>query len=169
MITNDFSTNEHVIFIHGNLSDPFDFGDGNPVFSAALGIEKSDVEQTENVRDKINDTISCFKSEKGIVVPNEDFISPLKDGDIDKVGKDEYKDKYYINAYSRESDPPVTIDLEKNEIDAKSFTSGDTVKCVLSFFGYAHGDKYGVGVRLKGVKLVRSTSSDSRQRIIDAL
>ena len=65
MITNDFSTNEHVIFIHGNLSDPFDFGDGNPVFSAALGIEKSDVEQTENVRDKINDTISCFKSEKG--------------------------------------------------------------------------------------------------------
>lgn len=171
MNNGDYMSNEHLLLIYSNLDKPYDFGDGDPVFSASLGIDKNDSEQVEALQAIISDTFEEYKSAKGISEMDIEYTSPLKDGDVEKSNKPEYKGFYYINAYAGEKVPPILIDQEKNEIGGEEFHRGDTVRCMFTFFGYGHDSDngYGVGVRLKAVKLVNNQSSAIKKMIIDAM
>jgi len=102
-----------------------------------------------------------FGDKWAMVQKASSFRNIFHDGDIDKMGRDEYKNSIYLNCKSRfpvgccqYMKDPVTGQMENLVIDPSEVYSGCKVQVGLSFNGYDSNGNKGVSAGLAGVRKV---------------
>lgn len=122
-----------------------------PRYSLSILIPKSDTKTISNINEAI------FKSkEKGINIWKsivDNIKSPLRDGDIEKIDNEAYKNHYFLNATSKYKPGIVNKNLEEIT-DSSEIYLGCYGKVSLNFYPYNKDDTYGVGCCINNVQKI---------------
>lgn len=121
-------------------------------FSLNIIIDKGDKETLN----KIYSAIEAAKEEGrrlwGGRIP-KNLTLPLKDGDLHKEQREEYKNKYYINTSSKQR--PGVVDRNLNSIaDSSVVYSGCYGRVSIIFFPYNQNCTKGIGCGLLNVQML---------------
>lgn len=121
-------------------------------FSLNIIIGKEDKETLKKIHSAIEAAKEEGKRLWGGRVP-ENLTLPLKDGDLHKDQKEEYKNKYYINTSSKQK--PGVVDRNLNSItDTAVVYSGCYGRVSINFFPYNQNGTKGIGCGLLNVQML---------------
>lgn len=120
-------------------------------YSMTILISKSDIETME----KINEAIFKAK-EKGLSlwgdIP-ENIKTPLRDGDIEKLDNEVYKNHYFINTTSKYK--PGIVNRQLNEIkDSNEIYPGCYCRVSINFYPFYKNDICGIGCGINNVQKI---------------
>lgn len=139
-----------VRFSYANVWEPKSINGSDPKYSVSLIIRKKD----KVTLDKIKKAIKEAKKEgitKVFSKNLEDLKIPLKDGDIEKIGDENYEDSYFINANSNTK--PGIVDRNVNPIiQQNDFYSGCYGRASIVFYPYNENGNKGIGCGLQNLQ-----------------
>lgn len=132
-----------------NIFKAKSFNGGDPKYSAALLIPKTDTRTLKMVKAAIEDAKQNSKDKwKGKVPAN--LRTPLRDGDVEREEHPEYAGHYFLNASA--TNQPKVYDRDHSEIiDPEEIYAGCYVRADISFFGYSASGNNGIGVGLNSI------------------
>lgn len=82
------------------------------------------------------------------------FKHPLKDGDVERVGKPEYMNHFFLKLTSLSK--PGVVDMHLRPIfDKSTFTSGDWGRVSCTFRAFSNGPNEGVAAKLGNLQFTR--------------
>ena len=140
-------TNVHVF-------KPTSIRGSKPRYSTTLIIPKSDIETISKVQSALQDAYEDLQRFDDSTPDFSKIKNPLQDGDICFPNKPEYRDSYFINAYSYE--PLGVFDEELNPLQTPSEVyNGVWGKADITFFPYHYGDTFGIGCNLNGLQKLK--------------
>lgn len=121
-----------------------------PRFSMCIMIPKSDKATIAKIKVAIYEAEEALRTSlKG--EDTSEFRNPLRDGDIEKVGVDEFENHYFINASSKNK--PGIVDKDCEEItDSSVIYPGCYGRASVSFYPYNQNGNKGVGCFLNNVQ-----------------
>ena len=141
-----------------NLDEPVSFNGGAPKYTVSLIID--DLSETLTDIENVIESVERKAWEEGFFDPNihGNIKSPLREGNIDMSGKEEYADKYFVNATSgykptlvhNRKENGVLIEAKEGEIYAGSFGIAN-----LTFYPYTFDGGAGIACGLNGIMKTR--------------
>ena len=154
VINNTFVVTNKVRTSYANLIDARpQMNGGEPVYSCCFIIPKDDTETVESIREACNNAAkSGLGKAFGASMP-KNMRFPLRDGDEDRSGDENYKNCYFINAKSKVK--PKVVDMDKHYLESPDDVySGMYVNAVLSFYPYNTNGNKGIGCGLGNMQKV---------------
>lgn len=146
--------NTLVRFSYAKVFEPESFEGGEPKYSVAILIPKSDKATLGAVKKGLQAAVEMGREKfgDGFKAPNSGNHFPLRDGD--EKDNPEYKDHYYINAKSKRK--PAIIDRKKQPIidDEDAFYSGCYGRVSVEFYPYSRPSK-GIAAGLGNIMKVQ--------------
>lgn len=141
-------------FLH--VWEPSSMQDNGPKkYSAALLIPKSDkatIAAINKAIEEIKKDPAALATWGGKLPPV--LKLPLRDGDVEKPGDENYKGHYWINATS--SQQPGVLDSDKNEmIDKTKLYSGCYLKADINLYAFNKNGNRGIAVGLNNILKVK--------------
>lgn len=119
-------------------------------FSACLLIPKSDKKGVAKIQAGIDAALEAAKAKFGGKIP-KNFKMPLRDGDEEKEGDENFAGHYFINANS--NNKPGIIDEDKNEImDRAEFYSGCYGRASINFYVFDVSTNKGIACGLNNLQ-----------------
>lgn len=139
-------------FSYLNCFEPHSINGDEPRYGLCAIVPKSD----DKTLNEIKKAIEVAKKEaivKWGLAPKNIKI-PLRDGDVDFVDNEVYKDTYFFNANSKEA--PQVVDANVQPIfDNKEIYSGCYGRISVTFYGYYRDDVYGIAAGLGNIQKIR--------------
>lgn len=134
-----------------NVFKPRASEDGDdPKYSVCLLIPKTDTVTIQKVKVAIAAAKEAGLPLWGGKVP-AGLKLPLRDGDVDRPDRPEYKGMYFINCSSKQK--PGIIDRDQNEImDQSEVYSGCYGRASINFYPFNKAGSKGVGVGLNNLQ-----------------
>ena len=147
-----------VRFSYANVFEPRANTNGDPKYSCAILVPKTNTAAVQMVRDAINAAMENGKSSKwGGKIPKP-CKSPLRDGDEERDDPT-YEGMYFINASASTKSKPAVKVLEAgmlaDALDSEDFYSGCYGAAVINFYPYDSNGNKGVGAGLNVVLKTR--------------
>ena len=136
-----------------NLFTPFAMNESQePKYSACFLIRKSDASTIDNYNAAIEEVQRKGEVLWGGSVP-KNLKTPLRDGDVERPGQDEFAGHYFINA--RSNRPPAIYDKDGNVLqNSEELYSGCYVRVSLNLFAYNTAGNKGIGAGINQVMKV---------------
>ncbi|WPC42752.1 DUF2815 family protein [Clostridium sp. JS66] len=139
-----------VRFSYANVWDPKSINGGDPKYSVSLIIPKADKATLNKVKEAIESAKKEGISKLGGSIP-DNLKMPLRDGDVDRVEEEAYKDSYFINANSNTK--PGIVDKNVQTITDKSeFYSGCYGRASITFYAYNVDGNKGIACGLENLQ-----------------
>ena len=138
-----------------NVWEPKSINGGTPKYSVSLIIPKSDTVTVEKIKKAIEAAYKEGESKlrgTGKSVPALEAIkTPLRDGDIDRAGDEDYAGCYFLNATSIQ--PVGIVDRDCNPIlDHSEVYSGIRGRVALQFYCFNNSGNRGIAVSVSNVQ-----------------
>ena len=152
-------TSKNVVMSYLNVNQPKAAVEGaTPKYSVSLIIKKDDEFTLSRIRAAIEAAYkegeSKLKGNSKVCPPLSTLKSPLRDGDVDRAGDDNYKGCYFVNANS--ATKPGVVDADLNEIlDSSELYSGIIGRASISFYAYNTGMSKGIACGLNNIQKIR--------------
>lgn len=149
MMTND--TNTKVItgkvrFSYANIWEPKSINGGEEKYSISLIIPKSDTRTLNAIKAAIEQAKKDGIAKFGGKIPTN-LKLPLRDGDIDRLDDETYKNSYFINANSK--DRPQIVDKSvKPILDQEEVYSGCYGRASINFYAFNQNGNRGIACGL---------------------
>ena len=142
-------------FSYLNCWEPKAIQGGKPKYSVSLIIPKSDTKTVEKIKAAIQAAYDEGQSKlkgNGKFVPDlEDLKTPLRDGDRELKGDDDYKGCWFINANS--DTPPGIVDADRNKIlDRSEMYSGVKGRASINLYAYNVNGNRGIACGLNNLQ-----------------
>jgi hypothetical protein len=139
---------------YAHVWEPVAIEEGAPKkYSAALIIPKSDKETVSKIKAAIESAKEEGKVKLGGKIPAS-LKTPLRDGDVDREGDENYAGCYFINANS--TNKPGIVDKNKQEIlDREEVYSGCFVKASITFYAFNTSGNKGIACGLNHIMKVK--------------
>ncbi len=139
-----------VRFSYANVWEPKSINGGDPKYSVSLIIPKADKATLNKVKEAIEEAKKEGMSKLGGSIP-DNLKMPLRDGDVDRVEEESYKDSYFINANSNTK--PGIVDKSVQTITDKSeFYSGCYGRASITFYAYNVDGNKGIACGLENLQ-----------------
>ena len=140
-----------VRFAYVHVFEPFAMSaDQEPKYSVCLIIPKSDKETLQKIENAIEAVKKTQVSVWGGKMP-ANLKSPLRDGDVDRPGQEEFANSYFINASTKQK--PGVVDAKLNPIlDSTEVYSGCYGRASINFFAYNRAGNKGIGCGLNHIQ-----------------
>lgn len=147
-------------YVH--VFEPDSIDGGEPKYSTAILIPKSDKETLRKIQAAVNAAVELGKSKWGGKVP-ANIKKPLRDGDEERPDEDAYKDHYFLNATSKNK-PGIAKPMGKGadgktkfqEItDTTEVYSGCYAKVSLNFYPFDAKGNRGIAAGLNNIVKVQ--------------
>ncbi|AWI03481.1 DUF2815 family protein [Clostridium drakei] len=146
-----------VRFSYANVWEPKSINGGDPKYSVSLIIPKADKVTINKVKEAIEAAKKEGISKLGGSIP-DNLKMPLRDGDVDRVEEEAYKDSYFINANS--STKPGIVDKNVQTITDKSeFYSGCYGRASITFYAYNVDGNKGIACGLENLQKLEDGES----------
>ena len=151
-----------VLFSYVNVFEPRQNMSGEPKYSCAILIDKSNTAAISLIEEAIDAAMEQGKTSKwGGKIPRN-VKSPLRDGDEERDDP-VYANKYFLNASASTKVKPAVKILENGKLvdalDSEDFYSGCLGVAVVNFFPYSASGNNGVGC---GLNVVMKTKDGER-------
>lgn len=142
-------------FSYLNCWEPKAIQGGKPKYSVSLIIPKSDTRTVEKIQAAIKAAYDEGQSKlkgNGKFVPDlEDLKTPLRDGDRERKGDDDYKGCWFINANSDTA--PGIVDADRNKIlDRSEMYSGVKGRASINLYAYNVNGNRGIACGLNNLQ-----------------
>lgn len=135
-----------VRFSYANLWEPKSINGGDEKYSVSLIIPKSDTKTINDIKKAIETAKQDGKAKFGGRVP-ANLKTPLRDGDIDRAEDEAYKDRYFVNANSK--DRPQIVDKNvKPILDQSEVYSGCYGRASITFYPFNSNGNRGIACGL---------------------
>ncbi len=150
-MANDTNASTKVItgkvrFSYANIWEPKSINDGEEKYSVSLIIPKSDTKTLNEIKAAIEQAKKDGLSKFGGKIPSN-LKLPLRDGDVDRVEDEAYKDSYFINANSK--DRPQVVDRNvKPILDQNEVYSGCYGRASINFYAFNQNGNRGIACGL---------------------
>ncbi len=157
------------LFNYVHLLEPMvPMNGGDPVYSVCLIIPKSDTETVDAINEAIDNALHENVDKFGGKIPNKKAIrTPLRDGDIDREGNEQYANCWFINTKSKFK--PHVVDRQKNELNSDDDVySGMYGRASLNFYAYSVSGNRGVACGLGDVQKLEDGERMTRRTGVDA-
>ena len=149
-------TGKKTVFSYLNVNEPkAPVGGGTPKYSVSLVIPKSDTDTIEKVKRAIqaayDEGQSKLKGNSKFVPDLDSLKTPLRDGDKDRKGDENYAGCYFINANSVSK--PGVVDADCNPIlDTSELYSGIIGRASINFYAYNSNGNRGIACGLNNLQ-----------------
>ena len=152
-VSNNHVVTNKVRLSYAHLTEPVaPMNGGEPVYSVCLIIPKTDEETVNAINTGIDNAISMGADRLGRV-NRARLRTPLRDGDVDREGKDLYANCWFINAKTKKR--PLVVDKNRAEItNPDEIYSGMYANVALDFFAYSTSGNSGVSCALDKLQKV---------------
>lgn len=111
---------------YANIWAPKEDLSGRMRYSASLLIKKSDTKTISRLKAKIKELINDEEAKKILGTRGKDIDLPLRDGDTEREGDDNYAGHYFLNAKATEEKSSAPTE-KRSSINLK-YTVGATVR-----------------------------------------
>ena len=140
-----------VRFSYLHVFEPYAMEEGQEKkYSVCLLIPKSDKDTLNRINAAIKAATQAGLSLWGGKIP-PNLKLPLRDGDVDREGQDEYKNHYFINASSKTK--PGIVDAAINPIlDSTEIYSGCYGRASVNFYPFNKAGSKGVACGLNNLQ-----------------
>lgn len=133
--------------------EPESVNGGEPKYSVSAIIPKSDTRTVEAIKAAIEQAKKESISKWGGKIP-ANLKTPLRDGDIDRLDDEAYKDCYFFNANSRQA--PQVVDSKVQPIlDQSEVYSGCYGRISVTFYGYNSNGNRGIAAGLGNIQKLK--------------
>ena len=160
---------DKVLFNYVHLLEPVvPMNGGEPVYSTCIIIPKSDTETLDAIKKAIENAMHDGVDRFGGKIPNVKTLRmPLRDGDVDREGREEYANCWFINTKSKYK--PRVVDKQLRDIETEDEVySGMYGRVSLNFYAYANSGNKGIACGLGDVqKLEDGTRFGGRASVAD--
>ena len=152
-------TGKKTVFSYLNVNEPkAPVGGGTPKYSVSVVIPKSDTDTIEKVKRAIqaayDEGQSKLKGNSKFVPDLDSLKTPLRDGDKDRKGDENYAGCYFINANSATA--PGIVDADRNPILARSEVySGVYGRASITFYAFNSNGNKGIACGLNNLQKIR--------------
>ena len=149
-------TGKHTVMSYLNVNEPkTPLGGGTPKYSVSLIIPKSDTVTIEKVRAAIKAAYDEGQSKlkgSGKFVPDlADIKTPLRDGDKERKGDENYEGCWFINANS--ATKPGVVDADRQPIlDSSELYSGIIGRASINFYAFNSNGNRGIACGLNNIQ-----------------
>ena len=138
-----------VRFSYLHVSEPKSINGSEPKYSVSLIIPKSDTETINGIKQAIETAKQEGIGKFGGKIP-ANLKLPLRDGDIDRPGDENYKNSYFVNANATKKPGIVNKFLVKIEDDTEVY-SGCYGKAALTFYAFNTSGNKGIACGLNNL------------------
>jgi len=144
---------DKVLFNYAHLLEPVvPMNGGDPMYSVCVIIPKSDTETLDAIKKAIDNAIHEGVDRFGGKIPNIKTLRiPLRDGDVDREGQEEYANSWFINTKSKFKPRVVDKTLRDLETEDEVY-SGMYGRISLNFYAYANSGNKGVSCGFDSVQ-----------------
>lgn len=150
MINNKKVVTGKVRLSYVNIFEARPIYDDKAKYSLSIIIPKSDEKTVTEIKKAISLAEEMARKKFGLV-KSKKLRTPLRDGDVEKVGNPVYKNSFFINTKSNTK--PQVVDIHLNEIKNKDEVySGCYGRVSLSFYPYQFNNNAGVACNLGNVQ-----------------
>ena len=149
-------TGKHTVMSYLNINEPkTPLGGGTPKYSVSLIIPKSDEVTVAKIRAAFQaayeDGQSKLKGSCKFVPALEDLKTPLRDGDKERRGDENYANAWFINANS--ASKPGVVDADCNPIlDTSELYSGIIGRASINFYAFNSNGNRGIACGLNNIQ-----------------
>lgn len=149
-------TGKHTVMSYLNINEPkTPLGGGTPKYSVSLIIPKSDEVTVAKIRAAIQAAYeegqSKLKGSSKFVPALEDLKTPLRDGDKERKGDENYANAWFINANS--ASKPGVVDADCNPIlDTSELYSGIIGRASINFYAFNSNGNRGIACGLNNIQ-----------------
>ncbi len=154
-------TGRNTRFSYCSVWEPRSVNGGEPQYSIALLIPKSDKETVAAIRAAqelaYREGESLLKG-KGALPPLSAIRVPLRDGDLERPDDPAYAGCYFLNARSSRA-PGIVDAAAKPILDRGEFYSGCYGRASISFYAYNQNGNRGIGCGLNNLQKLRDGES----------
>ncbi len=152
-------TSKNVVMSYLNVNQPKAAVEGaTPKYSVSLIIRKDDELTINRIKAAIEAAYkegeSKLKGNGKTVPPLASFKSPLRDGDIDRAGDENYKGCYFVNANSTTKPGVVDVDLQEI-VDPAELYSGIIGRASINFYAFNTGMSKGIACGLNNIQKIK--------------
>lgn len=155
-----------VRFSYANVWEPKSINGGDEKYSVSLIIPKNDTKTINDIKKAIEVAKQDGKAKFGGRIP-ANLKTPLRDGDIDRLDDEAYKDSYFINANSK--DKPQIVDKNvKPILDQSEVYSGCYGRASITFYAFNSNGNKGIACGLGNLqKLAEGDALSGRSKAED--
>jgi hypothetical protein len=138
-------------FSYLNVISPKSINGSSPKYSVSLIISKDDTKTLNAIKNAIQTAYkygaSKLKGNTKVVPSLQTLKTPLRDGDLEKLGKPAYENCYFLNANS--ANKPGIVDANRQEIiDTNEIYSGIYGRASITFYAYNASGNRGIACGL---------------------
>lgn len=140
-----------VRFSYAHVFEPKSIdGNSEEKYSVCVIVDKSDKTTLAKIKKAVDDAKAEGKAKKwGGKIPGN-LKTPLRDGDVEREDRPEFKNKYFFNCSSKTR--PGVVDAELNPImDKDDFYSGCYGRVSVNFYPYDSNGSKGVAAGLNNL------------------
>ena len=141
-----------------NVWQPKGIEGSKPKYSISLIIPKSDTRTIEKINAAIQaaykDGESKLKGNGRIVPPLAALKTPLRDGDVERLGDEAYANSYFVNA-SNYSQPGIVDKNREDIIDEREVYSGCYGRASITFYAFNSSGNRGIACSLNNLQKLR--------------
>lgn len=143
---------------YANVWQPKSINGGTPKYSVSLIIPKTDTDTVNKVKSAIQAAYDEGESKlkgNGKSVPSLSVIkTPLRDGDLERLDDEAYKNSYFINANS--STAPGVVDADRQPIiDTSEVYSGVYGRASINFYAFNSNGNKGIACGLNNLQKIK--------------
>ena len=130
---------------------------GDPKYSLCILVPKSDLVTLERIKGAVEAAKQAGLPSWGGKLP-ANLKLPLRDGDVEKPDRPEFKGMMFLNANSKNA--PLVVDLQRQDIiDQSEVYSGCYGKVSVTFYPFSNSGNKGIGCGLNGIQKVADGES----------
>lgn len=142
---------------YANVWQPKSINGGTPKYSVSLIIPKSDTVTVNKIKSAIQAAYEEGESKlkgNGKSVPSLKAIkTPLRDGDLERLDDDAYKNSYFVNANSTTA--PGIVDADRQPIiDTSEVYSGVYGRASINFYAFNSNGNKGIACGLNNLQKI---------------
>lgn len=140
-----------VRFSYANVFEPKSINGSEPKYSVSIIIPKSNKQAIKDIEKAIEEAKKDGTAKYGSKFTSGNFKTPLRDGDIDRIGDEAYEGSYFINANGKTR--PGIVDRKLNPIhDQTEFYSGCYGRASITIFPYSAAGNKGLAAGLSNIQ-----------------
>ncbi len=139
-----------VRFSYANVWEPKSINGSEPKYSVCIIIPKTDIENLKKINSAIEDAKKEGVSKLGDEI-EDNFKTPLHDGDADRPEDEAYAGSYFINANSN-TKPGIVNRSVQAITDQAEFYSGCYGRASLVFYAYNTEGNKGIACGLQNLQ-----------------
>ena len=151
-------TGRNTRWSYANVWEPKSMDGEKPKYSVQLIISKDDTETIEAINKAVQAAYeegeAKLKGNGKIVPPLSSLKTPLRSGDDEKPGDENYKNAYFLNANSTTA-PGIVDENVQPIINRSEVYSGVYGRASVSFYAYSVNGSKGIACSLNNLQKIR--------------